>query len=136
MASSQRIYRSEYPPPHVPTNVSISQLLKIYNPDDVNGDKIICEDDWTGKKITYASIREESGKGAFGLAHILNLAEGDVVCICAPNSVSINQFAMSNSKFANSFLQVDVVKLIHAVLWRGAIAVYEHYTSTSVFNIF
>ncbi|KAH7119862.1 acyl-CoA synthetases/AMP-acid ligases II [Dendryphion nanum] len=111
MDFGHRIYRSDYPPPNVPTNVSVSQLLQLYNPDDVEGKKIICEDDWTGKNITYAGIREQSAKGAFGLAHILGLKEGGVVCICAPNSV-------------------DVVKLIHAVLWRGAIAVLINPLST------
>lgn len=84
---SQRIYRSSYPPPQVPTNVSISQLLQSYNPDDVEGDKVICEDDWTGRKLTYAGVREESAKGAFGLRYVMGLHEGDVVCISAPNSV-------------------------------------------------
>lgn len=86
--TTQRIYRSSYPPPHIPTNISVSQLLQLYNPDDAEEGKIICEDDWTGKKLTYSGIRDESAKGAFGLRHDLGLGEGDVVCICAPNSVS------------------------------------------------
>ena len=84
---SHRIYTSSYPPPQVPTNLSVSQLLQLYNPDDVEGDKVICEDDWTGKKITYAGIRAESAKGAYGLREMMGLSERDVVCICAPNSV-------------------------------------------------
>lgn len=86
-SSSHRIYTSSYPPPQVPTNLSVSQFLQSYNPDDVEGSKIICEDDWTGKKITYAGIREDSARGAYALRHALGLGEGDVVCICAPNSV-------------------------------------------------
>lgn len=85
--ASHRIYTSPYPPPRVPTNLSISQLLQIYNPDDVEGDKVVCEDDWTGRKITYAGIREDSARGAHGLRNLIGLQEGDVVCICAPNSV-------------------------------------------------
>lgn len=84
---AHRIYRSSYPPPQVPTNVSIPQLLQLYNPDDVEGDKIICDDDWTGRRLTYAGVRAESAKGAFGLRHTMGVEEGDVVCICAPNSV-------------------------------------------------
>lgn len=42
--------------------MSVSQFLQACNPDDVQGDKVICEDNWTGRKITYASIREESAK--------------------------------------------------------------------------
>lgn len=86
--SSQKIYTSDYPTPHVPTNVSVSQLLQLYNPDDVAGNKIICEDDWTGRKLSYSGTRDDSAKGAFGLKHVIGLREGDVVCICAPNSVS------------------------------------------------
>lgn len=84
---SHRIYRSDYPPPHVPHNVSVSQLLQLYNPDDVESGKIICEDDWTGKKLTYSGVREDAAKGAYGLRHVMHLNEGDVVCISAPNSV-------------------------------------------------
>ncbi|KAF2192398.1 acyl-CoA synthetases/AMP-acid ligases II [Zopfia rhizophila CBS 207.26] len=109
--NAQRIYRSEYPSPQVPTNVSISQLLQLYNPDDAEQDRIIYEDDWTGKRLTYSGIREESAKGAFGLRYVLGLGEGGVVCICAPNSV-------------------DVVVLIHAVLWCGGIAVLVNPLST------
>jgi 4-coumarate--CoA ligase len=84
---SPRIYTSPYPASQVPTNLSVSQLLQLYNVDDVEGDKVICEDDWTGRKITYAGIREESARGAYGLRNLVGVDEGDVVCICAPNSV-------------------------------------------------
>ncbi|KAF1958576.1 acyl-CoA synthetases/AMP-acid ligases II [Byssothecium circinans] len=106
-----RVYRSPYPAPQFPTDLSISQLLQRYNPDDVQGDKVICEDDWTGQTLTYGSLREGSAKGAYGLRHLVGVEEGDVVCICAPNSV-------------------DVVRLIHAVLWVGGIAVLVNPLST------
>ncbi|ORY09232.1 acyl-CoA synthetases/AMP-acid ligases II [Clohesyomyces aquaticus] len=108
---AQRIFRSPYPEPQIPTNCSVSQLLELYNPDDAEPGKIICEDDWTGKSLTYSGIRSESAKGAYGLRHLIGLAEGDVVCVCAPNSV-------------------DVVRLIHAVLWCGGIAVLVNPLST------
>jgi acyl-coenzyme A synthetase/AMP-(fatty) acid ligase len=60
----------------------------LYNPDDVERSKVICEDEWTGRKLTFGGIREESARGAFGLKHMIGLNEGDVVCICAPNSVN------------------------------------------------
>ena len=85
--SSPKIYTSPYPSPRVPRNLSVSQLLQLYNPDDVEGDKVICEDDWTGRKITYAGIREQSARGAYALRNYVGVNEGDVVCICAPNSV-------------------------------------------------
>ncbi|KAF2735574.1 putative amp dependent CoA ligase [Polyplosphaeria fusca] len=109
--SPPRIYQSPYPAPEVPTNLSISQFLQRYNPDDIAADKIIFDDDWTGEKLTYSGIREESAKGAHGLRHMLGLKEGDVVCICAPNCA-------------------NVVKLIHAVLWCGGVAVLVNPLST------
>jgi 4-coumarate--CoA ligase len=71
----------------IPTNISVSQFLQLYNSDDTEGDKIIIEDDWTKRKLTYAGVREQSAKGAFGLRNVMGVQEGDVVCICAPNSV-------------------------------------------------
>ncbi|KAF2501251.1 acyl-CoA synthetases/AMP-acid ligases II [Lophium mytilinum] len=109
---ASKIYRSNYPRPHVPTNLSISQYLQLYNPDDAAADKTIFQDDWTGKSLTYSGLRTQSAKGAFGLRQLLNLEEGGVVLICAPNSV-------------------DVVLLIHAVLWCGGTAVLVNPLSTS-----
>ncbi|KAF2110315.1 acyl-CoA synthetases/AMP-acid ligases II [Lophiotrema nucula] len=109
--TSQRIYRSPYPAPYVPTNLSISQLLELGNPDDVEAGKIIFEDDWTSRKLSFAGIREQSAKGAFGLRHVLGVKEGDSVFICAPNCV-------------------DVVNLIHTVLWCGGTAVLVSPLST------
>ena len=55
------------------------------NPDDTaKGDKIIFEDDWTKKKLTYSGLRDQSARGAFGLRRLLSLHEADVVAICAP----------------------------------------------------
>ncbi|KAF2440346.1 putative amp dependent CoA ligase [Karstenula rhodostoma CBS 690.94] len=105
------IYKSPYPAPQVPLNLAVSQLLQKYNPDDVEGDKVICEDDWTGGRITYAGIAEQSARGAYALRHFVGINEGDVVCICAPNSV-------------------ETVKLIHAVLWCGGIAALVNPLST------
>lgn len=82
-----RIYTSSYPAPQVPTNLSVPQLLQLYNPDDVQDDKLICEDDWTGGAITYAECRRQSARGAYGLRYLIGLQEGDALCICAPNSV-------------------------------------------------
>jgi acyl-coenzyme A synthetase/AMP-(fatty) acid ligase len=85
---SSNTYRSSYPPPHVPTNLSVSQYIQLYNPDDTTSDKVVFEDDWTDKTLTYSGLRSQSARGAFGLRRLLDLSEGDVVCICAPNSVS------------------------------------------------
>ncbi|KAF2814999.1 acyl-CoA synthetases/AMP-acid ligases II [Mytilinidion resinicola] len=105
--STSRIYRSNYPRPHVPTNLSISQYLQLYNPDDTAADKVIFEDDWTGKTLTYSGLRAQSARGAFSLRQLLNLEEGG----------------------AGAF--VDVVLLIHAVLWCGGTAILVNPLSTS-----
>lgn len=101
--SSPKVYHSEYPPPHIPTNVSVSQLLHLYNPDDTEGSKVICEDDWTGKSITFAGVREEAAKGAFGLKHMIDFNEGDVVCICAPNSVNKPYYSLLTMSSVSDF---------------------------------
>ncbi|KAF9735111.1 phenylacetyl- ligase [Paraphaeosphaeria minitans] len=124
---SPKIYTSPYPPPQVPSNFSVSQLLQLYNPDDVEGNKVICEDDWTGKKITYAGIRVESARGAYSLRHYVGVNEGDVVCICAPNSV---WDALRLHRYLADREKVDVVQLLHAVLWCGGIAVLVNPLST------
>jgi hypothetical protein len=85
----QTIYRSTYPPPHCPTNLSLSQYLSQYNPDAVPKDKIILEDDWTGQALTYAGLRKEAARHAWSLREKYNLKAGDVVAVSAPNSVGL-----------------------------------------------
>jgi len=87
--STPKIYRSIYLPPDIPTNLSLSQYLDIYNPDAVCDDKIILEDDWTGKSLTYRGIRDRAAEHAHALRSKLGLKEGDVVAICATNSVCV-----------------------------------------------
>lgn len=89
--TGQTIYRSTYPPPHCPTNLSLSQYLTQYNPDAVPQDKIILEDDWTGQVLTYAGLRKEAACHAFSLRAKYNLKAGDVVVVSAPNSVGLRQ---------------------------------------------
>ena len=81
------IYRSKYACPHIPRDLSLSQFLNLYNPDDVAGDKIIFEDDHTSKKLSYDELRTNASRGAWALRNSLNVKEGDVVGICALNSV-------------------------------------------------
>jgi 4-coumarate--CoA ligase len=87
MSVDMSIHRAVYLPPHIPTNVSLSQFLNTYNPDLVLGEKVILEDDWTGKTVTYCGIRESAARLALGLKLKLGLAVGDAVAICGPNSV-------------------------------------------------
>ena len=86
--ASQKIYRSTYPPSDCPTNISLSQFLTIYNPDAVSPDKVILEDDWTGRSLTYSELRENSAKHAWSLRHMYGIEIGDVVAISGLNSVS------------------------------------------------
>jgi acyl-coenzyme A synthetase/AMP-(fatty) acid ligase len=84
-----KIYTSLYPPPHVPINLSLSQFLTIYNPDSVSSDKIILEDDWTGKSVNYRGLRDRAAEHAWILRERFGVREGDVVAISGVNSVSI-----------------------------------------------
>ncbi|KAH6673101.1 acyl-CoA synthetases/AMP-acid ligases II [Halenospora varia] len=108
-----KIYKSHYPPPHVPTDLSLSQFLTIYNPDSVLPDKIILEDDWSGKSLTYGGLRENAARFARGLREKFGerVGKGGVVGICGGNGV-------------------DHVQAIHAVLWSGATAALMNPMST------
>ncbi|KAH7029841.1 luciferin 4-monooxygenase [Microdochium trichocladiopsis] len=77
---NQRIYRSPYPTPHVPTDLSIPQFLLQSNPDDVPADKVVLEDfDEHGKSITYGQLRNQAALQASALKQQYDLKEGDVV---------------------------------------------------------
>ena len=102
MSPSQRIYKSLFPSPAVPTDISISQFLLQHNPDDVSQDKIIFSDlDDPNNFLTFGSLRDKASLGSSGLKAVLGLREGDVVSIFARNSVNFTLLA-------------------HSVLWSGA----------------
>jgi len=82
-----KVYTSIYPPPYLPTDISISQFLNDYNPDAVSHDKVILEDDWTGKRLTYGGLREAAAMHAHGLRERYGLGAGHVVGVCGVNSV-------------------------------------------------
>lgn len=95
------IYRSPYPEPHVPTNLSVSQFLLRSDPDDAPRDKVIYGDfDNPQKCITYGGLHESTAKDAATLRRQYGLRKNDVVCIYAQNSL-------------------EWVSLAHAVLWAG-----------------
>lgn len=95
------VYRSPYPDPNVPTNLSVSQYLYQTDPDDCPHDKVIYGDfDDPQKCITYGGLRESSAKDAATLRDQYGLRESDVVCIYAQNSL-------------------EWISLAHAVLWAG-----------------
>lgn len=99
--TKQRIHRSSYPPPYIPTNLSVSQFLARYNPDAVPQDKIILEDDWTAREITYSCLRKEAARQAWALQQSFGLRPGDVVAISAPNSVCLSCFSLYPGADAN-----------------------------------
>lgn len=96
-----RIYSSLHPPVKIPTDLSISQFLERYNPDDTPADKIIISDfhDFS-KHLTYGGLRTQSARGAAGLKALCGLEQGSVVCILAENCSTW-------------------VLLAHSVLWAG-----------------
>lgn len=106
MQSQQpHIYRSNYgPASSVPTDISISQFLERYNPDDAPDDQVILEESGKNRKITYRQFREDASRAAWTFKQKLGLGEEDPVCVCAPNSI-------------------EVVRLIHAIIWAGGTAV-------------
>lgn len=117
--TQQRIYRSPYKAPLCPTNISISQYLNLHNPDVVSEGKVILEDDWTGKSLTYGSLRRKASHHAWSLKERFGLGVGDVVAISGPNSVRF-LCILEGLVHTDVSPQVDQVQLIHAVLWTGA----------------
>jgi 4-coumarate--CoA ligase len=83
------IYHSPFPPVTVPTNLSISQFLQLYNPDDVPNEKTILEDfDQPENILSYGDVRSKSARCAHALRTRRGLQVGDTVAIYAQNSVN------------------------------------------------
>lgn len=98
---SYAMYRSPYPEPFVPSDVSVSQFLLSSNPDDVPPDQQILSDfDNQEQTLTIQELHSHAERDASTLISRFGLREGDVVCIFAPNSISW-------------------VTLAHAILWAG-----------------
>lgn len=99
------IYHSPRPPIHIPTDLSISQLLTRYNPDDVPADKVVLEDlEALGDKLTYGGLRRESAICAGGLRDVCGVRPGDAIVIYGENSVAW-------------------ARLAHAIFWLGGVVV-------------
>ncbi|KAL2808258.1 hypothetical protein BJX63DRAFT_40939 [Aspergillus granulosus] len=84
------------------SNLSISQFMIRYNPDEVPASKVVHIDPFSPDSITYGSLREEASRGAWGLHEKLGLQPGDILLALVKNS--------------NAF-----VRLAHATWWAGAV---------------
>jgi acyl-coenzyme A synthetase/AMP-(fatty) acid ligase len=68
-------------------NLSVSQFMTRYNPDEVSASKVVHVDTLSSDAITYGSLREDAGRGAWGLREKLGLKPGDVLLALVKNSV-------------------------------------------------
>ncbi|KAJ6127682.1 AMP dependent CoA ligase [Penicillium samsonianum] len=96
------LYKSPVIPIHDVTNLSISQFMTQYNPDQVSGSKIVHVETFSKEAITYGSLRDQAGRAGWGLQTKLGLHPGDTLLALVNNS--------------NAF-----VLLAHATWWTGAI---------------
>jgi 4-coumarate--CoA ligase len=95
------IYSSTYPEVEIPSAISISEFIATYNPNSVANDKVINTDTLTGKSLTYAGLRFEASRCAYGLRHTLGLEIQSTLLIICPNAT-------------------DYLLLAHSVWWAGA----------------
>ncbi|KAL2820971.1 amp dependent CoA ligase [Aspergillus cavernicola] len=95
-------YQSPVIPIHDATDLSISQFMTQYNPDDVQASKVVHTDTFSKDLITYGSLREQAARAAWGLKVKLGLQPGDTLLALVNNS--------------NAF-----VLLAHATWWTGAV---------------
>ncbi|KAL6237274.1 hypothetical protein BDW75DRAFT_204683 [Aspergillus navahoensis] len=96
------VYKSPVIPIQDATDLSISQLMTQYNPDEVPASKVVHTDTFSEDAVTYGSLREQAGHAAWGLQTKLGLNPGDTLLALVDNS--------------NAF-----VLLAHATWWTGAI---------------
>lgn len=91
-----------YAPVGFDEQMSLSEFMVRYNPDNVSANKIVHTDIIMGKSLTYGGLRSEAAKCAWGLQNKLGLKEYDKVLAIVPNST-------------------DFVLLAHSTWWAGAI---------------
>lgn len=96
------LYRSPVIPIHDATDLSISQFMTQYNPDDVSASKVVHVETFSDDTITYGSLREQAGRAAWGLQTKSGLQPGDTLLALVNNSVreSVDTiFNVSSNKF-------------------------------------
>ena len=100
-----KIYTSSYAPlPPLQDNISLSEFIANYNPDNVPSSKPVHADTLTGKSLTYGSLRSLASQYAYGLRHNLAFAlqPGQTLMAMGPNST-------------------DFLLLAHSVWWCGGV---------------
>lgn len=88
-SSVMSVYSSPVIPMHDATDLSISQFMTQYNPDDVPPSKIVHTDTCSTDPITYGSLREQSGQAAWGLQRKLAFQPGNTLLALVNNSVRL-----------------------------------------------
>ncbi|CAI7673267.1 unnamed protein product [Penicillium manginii] len=81
------VYSSPVIPIHDAMDLSISQFMTRYNPDEVQASKVVHTDVFSDETITYGSLREQAGHAAWGLQKKLGLQPGDTLLALVNNSV-------------------------------------------------
>jgi acyl-coenzyme A synthetase/AMP-(fatty) acid ligase len=81
------LYSSPVIPIHDATDLSISQFMTRYNPDEVHASKVVHTDTFSDETITYSSLREQASHAAWGLQKRLGLQPGDTLLALVNNSV-------------------------------------------------
>lgn len=74
-------------PIHDATDLSISQFMTRYNPDEVHASKVVHTDTFSEDTVTYGSLREQAGHAAWGLQRKLGLQPGNTLLALVNNSV-------------------------------------------------
>ena len=98
-----KIYTSTFAPlPPLTSNISFSEFIAHYNPDNVPATKVVHSDTLTSKTLTYGSLRSLAATYAYGLRHTFGLQEGSILMALGPNST-------------------DFLLLAHSVWWCGGI---------------
>lgn len=110
--ASSKIYRSPWPPTSYPLDRSLSQFMLDLNPGATPDDKIILEDDSTGKSYTYRGLRRNAARAAWGWTYKAGIQRGDTVAVVCHNCA-------------------DYVLASHSLVWMGAIAATINHMGTA-----
>lgn len=104
--STMSFYRSPVIPIHDATDLSISQFMTNYNPDDVPASKVVHTDTFSDDTVTYGSLRKQAGQAAWGLQRKLALQPGDALLALVNNSVRSTE---------QLILAISLIKLIEMI---------------------